>query len=148
MTLSTTEGVEIVLQDGMRFEAQGEDGISVMLDSSPDHGGVGAGFRPLELVLVGLGGCTAMDVISILRKKRQEVSGYRVEVSGERAAGHPRVFTRITIRHILRGDNLTEEAVRRSIALSESKYCPAFAMLEQMAAISSSFEIQHAPPAD
>src|SRR5579884_1884170 len=124
--------VDIVLRDGMNFEARGADGLAVSLDASPEHGGQGKGFRPLELLLVGLGACTAMDVISILRKKRQDVTGYRIAVGAEqRKDEHPHVFTQVTIHHIFTGRNLTPEAVRRAIELSETKYCPAYAMLSQ-----------------
>lgn len=140
--------VQIDLQAGMRFDAVGLDGITVMLDSSPEHGGTEAGLRPMELLLIGLGGCTAMDVISILRKKRQDVTSYHVEVSGTQQKEYPRVFTEIAIRHIFTGNNLSPEAVERSIELSESKYCPAYAMLSKAASISSSYEIQPAGPVD
>ena len=133
--------IEIALQDGMRFDAVGVDGVSVMLDADAGHGGTGRGFRPLELMLVSLGSCTAMDVISILRKKRQRVSRYLVEVSATQANEHPHVFTSIAIRHILQGDGISDEAVRRAIELSETKYCPAFAMLSASTPIHSAFEI-------
>lgn len=140
--------VELSLKSGMHFEAVADEGIAVQLDSSPEYGGVGAGAQPLQLLLAGLGGCTAMDVISILRKKRQVVTRYRVQVSAVQANEYPRVFTSISLRHILEGNGLSEEAVRRAIELSENKYCPAFAMLERAAPISSSYEIHPAGPAD
>jgi len=140
--------VHIALQEGMRFDAVGEDGVSVMLDASPHHSGTGGGFRPLELLLVGLGACTAMDVISILRKKRQPVTAYRVEVSAHQTAAYPKVFTDICLRHIFHGEDLSREAVARSIELSETKYCPAFAMLQQATQIDSAFEIYPAGPPD
>ena len=137
--------VEIALQDGIHFEAVGEDGISVSLDSSSEHGGQGAGLRPMELLLVALGSCSAMDVISILRKKRQKVTGYRIEVSGEQASEYPRVFTQISIRHVVTGVDLPETSVQRAIELSETKYCPAYAMLSKATEISTTFEIVQAP---
>jgi putative redox protein len=140
--------VEVDLLQGMCFRAAGEDGIAVELDAPLEHGGCGGGLRPLELLLIGLGGCTGMDVISILRKKRQDVTGYRIEVDGTRANQHPKVFTEIRGRHIVRGNNVSEEAVRRAIELSETKYCPAFAMLEKAAPISSTFEVHSDVPAD
>jgi putative redox protein len=140
--------VDLALQDGMRFEARGEDGVTVTLDTEPEHGGTSSGLRPLELLLAGLGGCTGMDVLAILRKKRQDVTGYRVEVSGEQATEHPHVFTQICIVHILEGNDLREEAVRRAIELSETKYCPAFAMLSKAAEVASRFQIVPAGPND
>ena len=100
--------VEIDLQAGMHFLAVGTDGVTVSLDADPEHGGKGLGFRPLELLLIGLGACTGMDVVSILRKKRQHLTRYLVEVSAAQAHTHPHVFTSVHIRHILEGDNVQE----------------------------------------
>ena len=99
---------------------------------------------PIELVLIGLGGCTGADVISILHKKREQVTDYRVEVRGERRAEHPRSFTRIEVRHILRGRGLSAEAVAHAIQLSDQKYCSVHAALRPTAEIVTSFEIQEA----
>jgi putative redox protein len=140
--------IDLTLQNGMRFEAFNEDDISVTLDAPPKYGGSGTGFGPMQMLLIGLGGCTGMDVISILRKKRQDVTGYHIEVTGVQAEEHPRIFTDISLKHVLTGNNLSEEAVRGSIELSESKYCGALAMLEKAARISSTYEIQPAPPED
>ena len=139
------QSVEITLRDGMHFEAIGRDGVSVSLDSSPQHGGRGLGLRPMELMLVALGSCTGMDVLSILRKKRQNVTGYRIEVSGEQAADYPHVFTSISVRHIVTGIDIREDAVQRAIELSEGTYCPAYAMLSKVARITTSHEIVPAP---
>ncbi len=96
---------------------------------------------PVELLLIALGSCTAVDVITILRKKRERVTDYRVEVKGERRAEHPRSFTRLEVRHILRGHNLSEKAVAQAIELSETKYCSVAATLRPAAVIVSSYEI-------
>lgn len=140
--------VDVTLQQDMHFSSVGEDGIAVQLDSSPTHGGTGKGWRPMELMLVALGSCSAMDVISILRKKRLEVTGYSVSISGTQAADYPHIYTHISIHHLVRGDGISDAAVARAIELSETKYCPAYAMLEKAAEIRSSFEIQPAAPAD
>jgi len=140
--------IDLALQSGMRFEAFNENDISVTLDAPPKYGGSGIGFGPMQMLLIGLGGCTGMDVISILRKKRQDVTGYRIEVTGIQAEEHPRMFVDISIKHLLTGNNLSDEAVKRSIELSEAKYCGALAMLEKAARISSTYEIQPAPPED
>jgi putative redox protein len=132
--------VEIELQEGMRFTAMGSDGVAAALDSSPEHGGNNAGLRPMELMLASLGGCTAMDVLSILRKKRQDVTAYMIEVSGVQTDQPPRVFTEISIRHIVEG-NVSEDALKHAIELSETKYCPAYAMLSKAASISTTFEV-------
>jgi putative redox protein len=120
----------------------------VALDSSPEHGGHKQGFGPMELLLVGLGACTGMDVITILRKKRQNIAAYRIEVSGNRAEDYPKVFTEIFIRHVVHGDDVEGSAVRHAIELSETKYCPAYAMLSRTAKISTTYEIHPAGPED
>ena len=96
---------------------------------------------PMELLLLALGGCTAVDVVSILRKKRAEVTDYRVEVRGERREEHPRKYTRIEVRHIISGRGLTERGVAQAIELSEEKYCSVAATLRPAAEIVSSYEI-------
>lgn len=144
----TAASIAIDLCGGMRFDSVGTDGVTVLLDSDGAHGGSGAGFRPMELMLVSLGGCTGMDVLSILRKKRQDVSAYRIEVSGKQATDYPHVFTDIAIRHIVHGNALNRDAVSRAIELSETKYCPAYAMLSKAATITSEFEIHPAAPPD
>jgi putative redox protein len=140
--------VELVLQEGLLFEAWGQDGAPLRLHAPIEHGGTAPGFHPMELLLLGLGGCTGMDVISILRKKRQDVTAYRVEVSGVQQDAYPHVYTDITIRHIVHGNDLSQEAVRRSIELSEAKYCPAFAMLSKAARVTSTFEVLPEAPSD
>ena len=101
-----------------------------------------AAATPVELLLLALGSCTAVDVISILKKKRQHVTDYRVEVRGARRAEHPRKYTRFDVRHIVRGRGVSEKAVAQAIELSETKYCSVAATLSPAAEIVSSFEIQ------
>jgi putative redox protein len=96
---------------------------------------------PVELLLIALGSCTAVDVISIMQKKRQQVTDYRVEVSGERRTEHPRAFTRMAVRHIVRGRNISEKSLAQAIELSETKYCSVAATLRPGVEISSSYEI-------
>jgi putative redox protein len=96
---------------------------------------------PVELLLIALGGCTAVDVISILKKKRERVTDYRVEVRGTRRAEHPRAYTRFEVRHIVRGHGLSEKSVARAVELSETKYCSVAATLRPAAEIVTSFEI-------
>ena len=129
------------LMEGMRFMAESGSGHIVNLDASVEHGGADLGFRPMELLLVGLAGCTAMDVISILRKKRQDVRGYTVAVSGVRAETDPMVFTEITVEHRVFGHEIDPEAVRRAIELSESRYCGAGAMLGKTARLTHTYRI-------
>ncbi|HEX7173913.1 MAG TPA: OsmC family protein [Pyrinomonadaceae bacterium] len=96
---------------------------------------------PMEMLLLALGGCTAVDVISILHKKRERVTGYHVEVSGDRRDEHPRKYTRLVVRHVVRGHNVSEKAVRQAVELSEEKYCSVAATLRPAAEIVSSYEI-------
>ena len=96
---------------------------------------------PMELMLLALGGCTGVDVISILRKKRQQISDYRIEVSGERHEEHPRAYTRLFVKHIVRGRSVSREAVERAIELSDQKYCSVAATLRGTAEIITSYEI-------
>ncbi len=96
---------------------------------------------PVELLLIALGSCTAVDVISILRKKREQVTDYRVEVRGERRADYPRSYTRMEVRHIVRGHNVSEKAVAQAIQLSEEKYCSVAATLRPTVTINSTYEI-------
>ena len=112
----------------------------VQMDStSVTNGGQGA--SPMELVALGLAGCTAMDVISILQKKQQKVAGFDVQVDAERASEHPRVFTNATITYIVSGTGVEEDALLRAIELSATKYCPVHAMLGQVFPIDMRYEI-------
>lgn len=131
----------VTLDKRMTFHGTADSGFTIQMDAHPSVGGDDSGFRPLELLLVGLGGCTAMDVVSILRKKRQEISGFEIQLHTDRAPEHPKVFTAITINYIIRGRNVDPKAVERAIDLSANKYCSAQAMLAETAAITSSYEI-------
>ncbi len=126
---------------GLTFTGTADSGFTVNLGGDPAVGGDDDGFRPMELILTGLVGCTAMDVISILRKKREDVTGFRVTAQAEQADKHPHVFTKIHIHYIVEGRQVKPASVERSIELSETRYCPAQAMLAQSVAITSSYEI-------
>ena len=131
----------IELQQRMTFTGTADSGFDVALGADPKVGGDDDGFRPMELRLISLAGCTGMDVISILRKKRQEVTGFRVEVEAERADDHPKVFTDIHVHYVVHGRGVEPKAVERSIELSETRYCPAQAMLVQAVPITHTYEI-------
>lgn len=103
---------------------------------------------PMELLLIALGSCTAVDVISILKKKREDVTDYRVEVRGERREEHPRSYTRMNVHHIVRGRGISEKAVAQAIELSETKYCSVAATLRPTAEIVSSYEVIEESEAD
>ena len=132
---------QATLTTGMQFEAQAGSGHRVMLDAAEHGGGDNSGFRPMELLLVGLAGCTGMDVISILRKKRQQVTAYEVRVQGTRADDHPMVFVQITVEHVMSGHHIQPEAVTRAIELSEKRYCGAGAMLGKVAHLTHTVRI-------
>lgn len=120
----------------MAFEGSVERGFALSMDTNPESGGEDNGFRPLELLLVGLAGCTAMDVISILQKKRQAVRDFEVRVlEAERAEDHPRVYTHIVLEYAVSGENIDRAAVERAVELSETKYCSAQGMLGKVAKI-------------
>jgi putative redox protein len=133
-------------RDQMRFDAHLHPDQVTSLDSAPAVGGQEAGSRPLDLLLASLAGCTAMDVLSILRKKRQSVAGLEVHVSGRQAEEHPRVFTDIEVVYVVAGTDVDPRAVERAIELSETQYCPAYAMLGKTATITSRYEIHPAAP--
>jgi putative redox protein len=131
----------VSLDQGMRFVGMADTEHEVIMDSDPSVGGDDTGPRPMELILIGLCGCTAMDVISILRKKRQAVSKLEVKAHAGRTNTHPKVFTDIELEYIVTGKNINPKAVERSIALSADPYCPAQAMLSQVTNITTSYVI-------
>jgi putative redox protein len=110
------------------------------MDGSPEIGGEDLGARPMQLILMGLGGCTSMDMLSVLKKMREEVKSYKVTVDAERATEHPMVFTKIHVHYILEG-KLKKENVEKAIALSMDKYCSVTHMLNSTATITHSYEI-------
>jgi len=136
--------VQAKLETALRFTATADSGHSVTLDAAEHAGGQNAGFRPMEMLLVGLAGCTGMDVISILRKKRQQVTGYEVHVEGVRAEENPMVFVDITVEHVVTGHQVQPDAVERAIELSEGRYCGAGAMLGKVARLTHVYRIVEA----
>jgi putative redox protein len=133
--------VRATLGSGMRFDVETGSGHHVILDTAEYDGGQDSGPRPMEMLLVALATCTGMDVISILRKKRQQINAYELRVRGMRAEKHPKVFLEITVEHFLTGHNIRPEAVERAIELSEVRYCGVSAMLGKTATINHTFHI-------
>lgn len=123
------------------FIGESGSGHTVVIDGPPDHGGRNLGIRPMELMLQGLGGCTAFDVMLILKKARQAVTDCVVEVEAKRADAEPKVFTHIHIHFIVTGKDLSEKHVKRAIALSAEKYCSASIMLAKTAEITHDYVI-------
>lgn len=115
----------------VKFTGQSGTGHQIIMDGPEDHGGENQGCRPMELLLLGLGGCTSFDVISILKKSRQDVTDCKANITAERADTVPSVFTKIHIEFIVSGNNLKESQVDRAIKLSAEKYCSASIMLEK-----------------
>ncbi len=127
--------------DGLQFVGEAGSGHAIVMDGEQAFGGHNTALRPTELILIGLGGCSGMDVVSILKKKRQELHGLEINVSGKRAEEHPKKFTDINIEFVATGHNLSEEAVRRAVDLSMEKYCSVKATLEGCAKITFSYRI-------
>jgi putative redox protein len=135
---------KVVWKRKLAFDGTANSGFTLPLDTRVDKGGEGSGFSPMELLLVGLAGCTGMDVIDILHKKQQDVTSFEVKVHADRATEHPKVFTHIIIEFIVTGHNLEPQAVDRSVELSTTKYCSASAMLEKTAQIEHKITILEA----
>lgn len=127
--------------DGMTFLAETGSGHTLVMDGAPDAGGRNLAPRPMETVLAGTGGCTAFDVVMILKKARQDVAGCEVSLTAERAQTEPKVFTRIHFHFRLKGNNLKPEMVERAIKLSAEKYCSASIMLGKSAELTHDWEI-------
>ena len=123
------------------FLGETESSHAVLMDGSPEAGGRNLGPRPMEMLLLGTGGCTSFDVISILKKSRQAVSDCYVELDAERAEADPRVFTKIHMHFVVTGKNIKPEAVEKAIKLSAEKYCSASIMLGASVAITHDFEV-------
>jgi putative redox protein len=132
---------KVTWHHGLSFNGTADSGFNVALGSSPSVGGDNDGFRPMELIATGLAGCTAMDVISILLKKRQQVSAFEVKAHLEQAADYPRVFVSAVIDYLVTGKDIDEEAVKRAIELSAVRYCPAQAMFEKIMPIRLFYQI-------
>ncbi len=125
-----------------QFVGWDETGHGLVMDSKPEYKGEGTGTRPLELVLYALAGCTAMDVVSILEKKRQDVAGLEIRVEAQqREDDYPKIYTRINLHYVVTGRGITDAAVSRSIELSEEKYCSVRGMLGPQVEVSTSFEV-------
>lgn len=126
---------------GVSFAGRADSGHDVIMDGAPDAGGQNKGSRPMEVVLIGMGGCTAFDVVHILRKQRQEVADCVAEIDADRADADPKVFTRIHVHFKISGRQLDPKKVAHAIDLSAHKYCSASIMLAKTAEISHDFEI-------
>jgi putative redox protein len=133
----------VVWRENLTFDATSSTGAKIVLDAYPEDGKVGLGPTPLENLLISIAGCMAMDVLSILEKKRQKVTGYRLEIDGDRPepGTWPRPYTAIRIRHIVEGEGVELEAVNRAIQLSDEKYCSVLATLRAGATVTHAAQI-------
>lgn len=129
------------VQDVM-FLGESGSGHSVVMDGAPDAGGRNMGFRPMEMMLMGLAGCSAFDVVLILKRGREEITDCIVDVDGDRAATDPKVFTSVRMHYIVTGRNLDARKVERAVKLSEEKYCSASAMFGKTATLTHTVEIR------
>lgn len=132
---------KVTWQQRMTFSGSADTGFSVPLGAEAGVGGDEDGFRPMELIATGLAGCTAMDVISILQKKRQDVTAFEVQVHASRSEEHPKVFTSAEIEYVVVGRGLDEAALLRAIELSATRYCPAQAMFEKVFPITLKYQL-------
>ncbi len=128
------------LARGMQFTGYADSRHAIIMDSSREVGGEDSGARPMELLLLGLGGCTAMDVVSILRKMRQKVERFEVEIEAERAKTHPQVYTKVHIIYKLWGD-ISEEKLKKAIELSQETYCSASSMFKKTAEVTYEYKV-------
>ncbi|OGW22523.1 MAG: osmotically inducible protein OsmC [Nitrospirae bacterium GWC2_46_6] len=124
--------------DGLQFVGESGTGHAIVMDGDAEVGGNDTGMRPMELLLIGLGGCSGMDVASILQKKKQQLKGIDINVKGEKADTYPKKFTEIEIEFTVSGKDLSEEAIKRAVELSMEKYCSVKATLEGVAKINFS----------
>ena len=130
--------------DNMSFVGESESGHSVVMDGPPDSGGRNMGVRPMEMVLLGMGGCTAFDLVLILQRQRQQVIDCRVELDADRADEVPKVFTRIHVRYVVTGKGLDDKKVARAVEMTAEKYCSVSIMLAQSVDITHDYEIVEA----
>ena len=131
----------VKLIDGMAFVGESGSGHAIVMDGAPEYGGRNLGIRPMEMLLIGLGGCTAFDVVQILRRGREQVSACIVELEAERAETDPKVFTKIHVVYRVKGRNLAPAKVERAISLSKEKYCSASIMLGAVAEITHEWSV-------
>lgn len=127
--------------DGMMMIGESASGHAVVMDGPEELGGKNLGIRPMEMLLLGMGGCTTVDVVSTLKKMREDVCDCRVEISAERARDHPKVFTNIHLHFIIQGTNLNDKKIAKAVSLSADKYCSASIMLGKTATVTHDFEI-------
>lgn len=132
---------KITYVNGLQFVGEAKSGHAIVMDGDAEVGGRNTGLGPMELLLIGIGGCSGMDVASILNKKKQDLKGLEINVNGQKAENYPKKFTDINIEFTVKGKNISEEAVKRAVELSMDKYCSVKATLEGSAKVTWSYKI-------
>lgn len=132
---------KVVWNGKMQFTGTTPSNFDIVMDAVPEHGGENKGPAPMELIPVALGGCTGMDVISILNKMKEKVEHFEMRITTERATEHPKVYTKVHIEYIFKGENLNEENIKKAIELSQNKYCSVSAILRETAEVTYSYKI-------
>ncbi|MBT9537158.1 MAG: OsmC family protein [Nitrospirae bacterium] len=132
---------KVTYVDGLQFVAAATSGHAIVMDGDIEVGGRDTGPRPMEMLLMGIGGCSGMDVASILKKKKQEIKGLEINVKGQKAGNYPKKFTDINLEFVVRGKNIADDAVKRAVELSMEKYCSVKATLEGSAKITYNYRI-------
>lgn len=132
--------VKVELEENLKFNAQGETAHNMPMDASESSGGDDSAASPMEMLLAGLGGCTGIDVVMILRKMKAEIEDFNIDIEAERAEEHPKRYKKIHLKYYIKGKNLEDKKVQKAIDLSENKYCSASASLN--AEITHSYEIE------
>ena len=132
----------VTLQDKVRWEGVADSGHHLTVDGPAEAGGRNAGFRPMELMLLGLGCCMGFDMVMILRRMRKEVKGYQIRLTGKRADEPPTVYTEVTLEHVITGRGLSKESVERALDLAEHRYCSASAMFSGTSKLINTYRIE------
>jgi putative redox protein len=135
----------VTLKEKLLWEGTAGSGHRVVMDGPAEAGGSNAGFRPMELMLLGLGFCMGYDMVMILGRMRKEVAGYRIRLTGQRSEEPPSVYTQVTLEHIISGKGIPKESVERALELAEHKYCSASAMFSKTAALINTYRIEETP---
>jgi len=135
----------VTLKEKVLWDGTAGSGHRVVMDGPAEAGGSNAGFRPMELMLLGLGFCMGYDMVMILRRMRKEVTGYQIRLTGQRSEEPPSVYTEVTLEHVLTGKGISPESVERALELAEHKYCSASAMFSKTAALINTYRIEESP---
>jgi len=134
--------VEVKWVDGVSFVGESQTGHAVVMDGAPENGGRNIGMRPMEMLLIGMGGCTSFDVVTILKKGRQKIADCVAEITAERSDEIPKVFTKIHVHFVVTGQDLNEKQVERAVKLSAEKYCSASIMLSKACEITHDYSVK------